>query len=168
MLRTIWEDVRREFGYGNIVSRLIIINASIFVIINIVGIILFAVNGAKPSPVFDKVVELFSMPANWKLALTHPWAIFTHMFLHTAFKHILFNMLFLYWFGRIVGDFIGYHRILPVYLMGGLVGMVFFMLSANLLDYSGRYALGASAAVMAITTAAGTITPNYIMTAFYR
>lgn len=91
--------------------------------------------------------------------------MFTSMFLHEGFWHLLWNMLFLYWFGRIVGDFIGDQRILPLYLLGGLTGAVVFFISANLLPYGmgGRFALGASAGVMAIVVAAGTISPDYIM-----
>jgi hypothetical protein len=75
-------------------------------------------------------------------------------------------MVFLYWFGRIVGDFLGNRRVFPIYFWGGIAGVLFFFLSANLLPYSGgveRFALGASGGVMAIVVAAGVIAPDYIM-----
>jgi len=78
----------------------------------------------------------------------------------------LWNMLFLYWFGRIVGDLIGDHRILPLYIMGGLTGALAFFLSANAIGYGGGstvYALGASGAVMALVTSAGVLAPDYRM-----
>ena len=70
----------------------------------------------------------------------------------------------MYWFGRIVGDFIGNRRILPLYLLGGILGNLLYFASINLLPYGGggvHYALGASAAVVAITVAAGVIAPDY-------
>lgn len=161
MVQSIWEDVKRAFTHGNSVSRLVVVNAVVFVGINLVNILLFIINGARPHPFFASLVEWLSLHREPWLILTRPWGIFTHMFLHTGFFHILFNMLYLFWFGRIVGDFIGDRRILPLYLMGGLAGAIIFVLSANTLPNIGMYALGASAAVMAVVTAAGAIAPEY-------
>ncbi|MBK7474974.1 MAG: rhomboid family intramembrane serine protease [Haliscomenobacter sp.] len=163
MFQSIWDDVKREFSHGNMVSRLIIVNSGFFVAIHIVRLVLFLANGAKPDPLFYTIVEYLSINASGWLVLTRPWTVFSHMFLHVDFLHILANMLYLYWFGRIVGDFIGNQRILPMYLMGGLAGALIYFLSANFLGFKGHYALGASAAVMAIVTAAGAIAPDYIM-----
>ena len=88
------------------------------------------------------------------------------MFLHKGFWHILWNMLLLYWFGRIVGDFIGNQRVLPIYLLGGLAGALIFFIAYNFTPL-GRgqevFALGASAAVMAMVVAAGVLSPDFIM-----
>lgn len=145
------------------VTRIIIINVSVFVLVNIIKLALFIGNGGTLPPFYDEFVHFFCMGADWKFFLTHPWGIFTSMFLHEGFWHILWNMLFLYWFGRIVGDFIGNQRILPIYVLGGLVGALFFFISVNLLPYRADFALGASAGVMAIVVASGTISPNYVM-----
>lgn len=166
MFQSIWEDVKREFSYGNMVTRIIIINVAVFVSIHLVNLILYVSNGGTPSPYFDKMVNFLSMSSDWKFVLTHPWGIITHMFLHVGFWHILWNMLFLYWFGRIVGDFIGNQRVLPIYLLGGLAGAAIYFLTANIMPYGSmgaRFALGASGAVMAIVVAAGVIAPDYIM-----
>ncbi len=165
MLQSIWDDAKRELNRGNMITQLIIINVAVFVAINLVNIILFIAGGGKPSPLYQDILHFFCMSSDWKFFLTHPWGLFTSMFLHEGFWHILWNMLFLYWFGRIVGDFIGDQRILPLYLLGGIAGAVLFFISANLLPYGagGRFALGASAGVMAIVVAAGTISPDYIM-----
>lgn len=163
MVGSIWRDVRTEFRHGNMVSRLIIINAAVFVVINILRIVLFGMNGARPNPLFDSIVEYLSVNSDGWLILYRPWTLLTHMFLHVDFFHILANMIFLYWFGRIVGDFIGNQRILPMYLMGGAFGVAVYFVVANLLGQGGNYALGASAAVMALVAAAGTIAPDYIM-----
>lgn len=168
MFQSIWDDLKREFGYGNMVTRIIIINVAVFVVIHLVNFGLFLYYGGAPEksyPVFQKFVHFFCMSSDWKYLLTHPWGLFTSMFLHEGFWHILWNMLFLYWFGRIVGDFIGNQRVLPIYLLGGLAGAVIFFFSANLLNYgeNGVFALGASAGVMAIVVAAGAISPDYVM-----
>ena len=166
MLASIWEDVKREFSYGNMVTRLIIINLVFFVLINLVKILMYVYGGGVLPDSYETVLHFFCISSDWKHDLLHPWTVFTSMFLHEGFWHILWNMLFLYWFGRIVGDFIGNHRVFPIYLLGGLTGALIFFLSANFLPYGGeatRYALGASAGVMAIVVAAGVISPDYIM-----
>jgi membrane associated rhomboid family serine protease len=165
MFESIWNDVKREFNHGNMVTRIIIINVAIFVAVNIFKLVLFVSNGGQLPGIYDTVVHFFCMSSDWKFLLTHPWGIITSMFLHEGFWHILWNMLFMYWFGRIVGDFIGNQRILPIYLLGGIAGAILFFVSANLLPNMGigRYALGASAGVMAIVVAAGAISPDYVM-----
>ncbi len=166
MLRSILDDVKREFSYGNMVTRIIIVNVAVFVLVHVVNIVLFFANGGTPSPMFREFLHFFSMSSDWRHIVTHPWVIITSMFLHEGFFHILFNMLFMYWFGRIVADFIGNQRILPIYLLGGIAGGILYFVSANLLPYGeqgARYALGASAGVMAIVVAAGAIAPEYIM-----
>lgn len=164
MLQSIWDDVKREFNVGNMVTRIIIINVVVFVAINFLWIIFRVTHAWETPDIYYTIRNFFILSADWKHNLTHPWAIITHAFFHEGFWHILWNMLFMYWFGRIVGDFIGNQRILPIYLLGGIVGGVTYFLSVNLLPYDGGvYAYGASGAVMAIVVAAGTISPDYIM-----
>ncbi len=165
MLQSIWEDVKREFSYGNMVTRIIIINVVIFVAVNLVNVVL-KISGVWQSPTsFADFIKLFSLSSDGWFVLIHPWVIFTYMFLHVDFWHILWNMLYLYWFGRIVGDFIGNQRVLPIYLLGGLAGALLFYITANFIPYTSGIAtaLGASAAVMALVVAAGAIAPDYIV-----
>lgn len=163
MLNSIWEDVKREYSFGNMITRLVIVNTAIFILINLVGVILTLLKGYDNNTHFQDIIHFLSISTDAWHDLTHPWAILTHMFLHEGFFHFLFNMLFLYWFGRIVQDFIGNHRILPIYLMGGLFGAIAFFISIYFMQGPGIFAHGASAAVMAFVVAAGTLAPEYSM-----
>jgi len=148
------------------VTRIIIINVAVFVLVNVLKIFLYLFNSGEVPSFFWDVIHFFSMSSDWMHILTHPWVIITSMFLHEGFWHILWNMLFMYWFGRIVGDFIGNQRVLPIYLLGGIAGGILYFISANIGPLSGegaRYALGASAGVMAIVAASGAIAPDYVM-----
>lgn len=160
MFQSIWDDVKREFQYGNMVTRLIIVNAIVFIFINIVKLILRFPDPLNPIP-YDTFLHFFSMPASITHLLTHPWALITSAFLHQDFPHLLWNMLAFYWFGRVVGDLLGNHRILPLYLLGGITGNLVFFFVANVLNI-GSYALGASAAVTAMLACAALVAPNYI------
>jgi hypothetical protein len=69
-------------------------------------------------------------------------------------------MLMLYWFGRIIGDLVGDHRILPLYLLSGLTGNLAYFIYANVLSPSPSIAYGASGAVMGIVIAAAVLAPE--------
>ncbi len=167
MFQSMWEDIKREFSYGNTVTRLIIVNIAFFVGINALKIILNLANGLEPSELYITIQRGLMISTDWWHNLTKPWVIFTHMFMHIGFFHILWNMLLLYWFGRIVGDFLGNQRVLPLYLLAGLAGALAFFALYNLfpgLKVAGpQYALGASAAVMGIIVAAAVTSPDYVM-----
>ena len=165
MVTSIWEDVKREFSSGNMITRLIIVNIAVFVVVNLVKVG-FAVSSAGAPPHengFDDFLHLFCMSSDGMFTLTHPWVPFTSMFLHEGFWHILWNMLFLYWFGKIVGGVIGDHHVLPLYLLSGLAGGVAFYLSDTLIYNDTNFALGASGAVNGVILASAVIAPDYIM-----
>ena len=165
MFKSIWEDIKREFSYGNMVTRLVIINVMVFIVVNLVWVVLQIANGYKTSAFYSEFLSFFAMSSHWLDVLIHPWSIITSMFLHEGFFHLLFNMLMLYWFGRIVGDLLGDHRILPLYLLAGLAGNVVYFITANLiLPYApGSIAYGASGAVMGIVLAAAVLAPEMEM-----
>ncbi len=160
MFQSIWDDVKREFQYGNMVTQLIIANCTVFILVNIIKLVLKIPNSLDPIP-YDTFLHFFSMPQSGSFLLTHPWTLITSTFLHQDFSHILWNMLAFYWFGRVVGDLLGNHRILPLYLLGGIMGNVVFFIVANTLNI-GSFALGASAAVTAMLACAALVAPDYI------
>jgi len=167
MLTSILDDVKRQFSSGGMVTRLIIINVIAFVVINLVHLVFnLPGNDGSGSATYLEILHFFCMSSDAWHILTHPWVLITSIFLHEGFMHILFNMLFLYWFGQIVVNLIGDHRILPLYILGGIAGGIIYFLTANLLPYGAdtvTYALGASAGVMAIVVAAGMLAPEYQM-----
>ncbi len=163
MFESIWKDISYQVQQGTMITRLIAINVGVFILINVVHVLFFLLDGSNYTPeLYDQLVHLLSAPSRPEKLIMQPWSIITHMFLHTAFFHLLFNMLYLYWFGQIYGDLIGDRFILPTYIFSGIVGMLFFMLSSFLFfDGALQYALGASAAVLGITIAAAMIAPDY-------
>ncbi|MEN9612506.1 MAG: hypothetical protein RLZZ628_3320 [Bacteroidota bacterium] len=163
MFRSIWEDVKREFSQGNMVTRLIIINGAVWVFINIMKIFL-STPGADPKSAYNAVLHFFCFSSNIWHDLKYPWVLLTAGFLHEDFGHILWNMLGLYWFGRIVGDLLGNRRILPIYILGTITGLIVYFFVRNFSPYLAgmpSYAMGASAATMAMTAAAATVAPDY-------
>ena len=88
------------------------------------------------------------------------------MFLHTDFLHLLFNMLWLYWFGRIAMEFFNGRRLAGIYISGGIAGALTYMLAYNLFPYfrnreTVAFLMGASASVMAIVFAVSFYRKDY-------
>jgi len=94
------------------------------------------------------------------------WTLVTYMFLHFNFLHILFNVLWLYWMGKIFLFYFDEKKLLGVYLLGGLFGGLFFVLAYNFFPaftevLGFAQLLGASASVLAIIAAVATYAPNH-------
>lgn len=170
MLQSIWDDVRREFSFGNMINRIIIVNVAVFLAINIIHVILKLIYGvANPTPpAYYQFFHFIAGSHDWLHSLTRPWTLITHMFVHEGFFHLLWNMLYLFWFGRIFGDLLGDRRVLPLYILGGLAGFLAYFLAYNLTDLGEgvSYIVGASGSIFAILVAAGIFAPDYSIRLF--
>ena len=159
----IWDEIKLIFRNGSNLTRLIYINIAVFVLITIIAVIGFLL---KNQEISGKALDFFSVPASLNALLTRPWTLITYMFTHKDIWHILFNMLWLYWFGRIFLEYLDERKLVAVYLLGGLSGALVYILSFNIFPaFTGvvadSVAIGASASVMAIVIAIATYVPDY-------
>ncbi len=164
MLNSLLNDVKQQYRYGGMITRLIIINIAVFVLINILALLFTLFSGFSGPRGVESVMRFFSLePGLWH-QLTHPWVFITNMFLHIGLWHLLFNMLMLYWFGRIVENLLGSKHVLAIYLLSGLAGgLVYLIVGSFIPELHNTYAYGASAAVMGVVVAAATLTPDSFM-----
>lgn len=164
MFRSIFDDIRYQFQSGNTITRLIIVNVAVFLALMLVQLIFTLGSGFNPQHgTFGEGVSYLFLSEDLLWDAKHPWTIITYMFTHVGFFHILFNMMVLYWFGRIAGDLLGDHRMLGLYVYSGLAGALIYLLTAPLIYHGGSNLHGASAAVMGIVAAAGITAPDYQM-----
>ena len=157
------DEIRNFFTRGSILARLIGINLAIFVLVSFIRVIFFLTDA--PSA-YDSIIHWFGVPSNPETLLARPWTLISYMFLHFDIFHIFFNMLILYIGGRLFRDFLGEDRLTGTYIIGGLIGALFFILSYNFFPVFQQIkavsvAIGASAAVLAIFVAVATYMPNY-------
>lgn len=162
----IFDNLRRFFREGSSLAILISINICIWVIIQIIRVFLFLYNEPDSSVAMTQLFSFLAIPASIPKLLTMPWTLLTYMFFHIDIWHILFNMLWLYWFGKIFLDYLSGKRLLHVYLLGGISGGLLYVLTFNIfpvfsLMLPKSYALGASASVMAVVAAISFYVPNY-------
>jgi membrane associated rhomboid family serine protease len=159
----------------NILSRLILINLIVFVLVNLVSLILwlFGINsGIQTQFGISPIAYWFAAPSNPGLLIQKPWTIFTYMILHEDFFHILMNMIMLYFGGRIFMEYLNERKLLSTYIGGGLFGGLLYVISFNyfpVFQESVKYsvALGASASVLAIFIAIASYVPNYYVNLFF-
>ena len=88
----------------------------------------------------------------------HLYQLVTYMFMHADVLHLLFNMLWLYWFGQLFLYLFSEKHFRGVYLLGGLCGAALYILAYNVFPYfsasvQGALLIGASASVLAIAVA---------------
>jgi membrane associated rhomboid family serine protease len=164
----IFDDIRLTFRKGNNLTKLIYINVAVFILITIVAVIGFLLNN---NIISEKTLELLSVPASLKVLLVRPWTLITYMFTHKDIWHILFNMLWLYWFGRIFLEYLDERKLVAVYLLGGICGALVYIISFNVFPaftsvVADSAAIGASASVMAIVVAIAVYVPDYTVQIF--
>jgi len=159
---SIGQEIIESFKKGNVLTRFIYLNISVFLIFALIHLIEYLLLGNTDS-IWS---NYFSVPSNLSVLVSQPWSPLTYMFLHTNFLHILFNMLWLYWFGKIFLERLSSSNFVSVYILGGLVGALFYILAFNSFSVFqpmalNSYALGASASVMAIVFAITFLIPEY-------
>jgi len=153
----------------NTVNQLILINVIVFVVLGIFNVILTL---AGQEWVFDMIYSQFALPSSFHSFLLKPWTLITTFFNHSFERlfHIVSNMLFLYWFGKIIGEYIGSKKVLSLYILGGLSGSILFLLMFNIMPYykasSPVFLVGASSSVFAIMVASATLLPEYELRLF--
>jgi membrane associated rhomboid family serine protease len=155
----IWDDIKMTFKHGSVITRIIYVNLAIFLMVRIVYVFFFLFK------VDYDLLQWLALPASVPTLLTRPWTLVTYMFLHFDFLHILFNLLWLYWFGKIFLNYFEEQKLLGTYLLGGLMGGLVYVLAFNFIPAFEEAAvnsilLGASASILAIVVSVAFYVPN--------
>lgn len=93
-----------------IIFLLILLNFFIFFFVRVNEVLLFSPSDIKNPDAFAFLKIFFSM------------------FLHGSIFHLVFNMVFLYVFGKSVEEKIGHLRLILLYLIGGIFSLLFYVL----------------------------------------
>ncbi len=157
-MNEIWTELKDSYKEGSYVTRIIYLLVVVFFLTRLSHIL--------PQLGIQTTLEVWlALPSDIYKLLFRFWTPFTYMFLHAEVPHFFFNVLGLYWFGRFFVSFFSERQFLSVYLLGGLMGALFFILGFNYIPlYYKHYAnvplLGASASIMALLFAVTVFTPK--------
>ena len=155
------DNLKREFGTANMLNKLIYINVFSFLVLNISSVIfsLLLID-------ISSIKELLMLPSSTEEVIKKPWSLISYMFIHDNFIHLLFNLIWLHFGGKLFLQYLNQKQLLYTYVLGGLFGGILFIIAFNnlpaLIPYSeNAKALGASASVLAIFFAIATYIPNF-------
>lgn len=150
---------------GNAFMWLIAINVIFFLVLLTIKVAI-SVNDRSDAAFYTQVANWFQLPASLAGLAKKPWTFFSYMFSDVELLRALGNMLWLSAFGNVLQNLTGNKKLVPVYLYGGFVGALFFIIAGYLIPsnkviISSLGLLGANASVMAVAVAATMISPGY-------
>lgn len=153
------DEIKDTYKNGNLLIKLIFINSAVFVLFKMVFLFYFFTERTA----FFPISEWMAMPSSPMALLYKPWTLITYMFYHEEILHFLFNMLNLYWFGKIFLLYFDEKKLVSVYLIGGVAGGLLYFALYNVFPATFHPAIlmGASASIIAIMTAAAIYAPNF-------
>ncbi len=159
---SIWDEIKGSFKHGTALTQLMYINGAVFLIIKIVEVIgvLSSSPGLAPA-----VISNLAVPASTGALALKPWTPVTYMFTHQGFIHLLFNLMWLWWFGKIFLAYLDQRKLVALYVMGGLAGALLYIIVFNVFPafasaVNVSIALGASASVMALVIGTAVYLPD--------
>ncbi len=134
--------IRYNFARLNIAEKLIAITVLIFIL-----------DGLSKALLAGSFSDWFHLPKDLMEFFGQPWSLVTYAFFHGGLGHIFWNMLMLYFTGRIFLNLFDNTRFFNVYFLGVIVGGIVFLASYNLfpaLVQTNTALIGASAGVTAV------------------
>lgn len=108
---------------------------------------------------FD-ILNVLGMSGDAGMLIRRAWTPMTYMFTQRDFLHILFNMLWLWWFGDLLTATQSCRRIFAIYLAAGLSGALVFFLATLTGFFNSSLLIGSSASVLGMMAAAAVISPD--------
>ena len=153
------DGIWRKYLKGSMLVRIILINILLFLLLRFVALLALFL-----SIDVQAILDWLELPSNLAMLVRRPWTLLSYMFTHYNLWHILFNMLWLYWLGRIFMEFFSPKQLTGLYLLGGWGGAALFLLTCNLVPQLvpfDHFLIGSSASVLAIIVATAFYVPDY-------
>ncbi|MEH6779634.1 rhomboid family intramembrane serine protease [Maribacter arcticus] len=148
-------DLKYQFSRLNIAEKLIAINVLVFIVNALVPVLL-----GIPK---NSIVQWFELPNDIVDVAFQPWSIVTYSFFHGGIGHLFWNMLMIYFVGKIFLNLFDTKRFLNVYILGVILGGLFFVIGYNIFPVffnTNAYLIGASAGASAVLIFVCTYLPN--------
>ncbi|MEI6754201.1 MAG: rhomboid family intramembrane serine protease [Paludibacter sp.] len=160
---TFFENLKRIFRNGDSLIKLIYLNSAIFLVVKLIDILFLLFNSSG-----SFISSYLAVPSNLPMLAIRFWTPLSYMFYHEDVLHILFNMIALYWFGKLFLMYFSEKQLVGLYLFGGINGALFYLLAYNIFPFyasmlHGSFLLGASGSIMAVMLAVAFRSPNLEM-----
>jgi len=154
----IWDNIKYKYATLSIAEKIILINVICFVIPMLLNVFFFLFNISSSA-----YMSFLQLSPNLSTFITRPWTLVTYSFIHNGFFHLLWNMVLLFYAGRLFLNLFPDRILINNYFLGVIAGGVIFITSYALFPvFQGTYPpmIGASAGVMAVFIFICTYTPD--------
>ncbi|MEC7262090.1 MAG: rhomboid family intramembrane serine protease [Bacteroidota bacterium] len=134
------------------------------------NVLVFLLDGLSKALMGYSISMWFQLPKDFLEFIGQPWSLITYSFFHAGFAHIFWNMIMLYFAGRIFLNLFDSKKFINVYFLGVIVGGLVFLLSYNVfptLLHTNTALIGASAGVTAVLIFVCTYIPNQEVRVFF-
>ena len=155
-------NLKYQYARLNIAEKLIVINVAVYILNALITFLMGLPNYA--------IVQWFELPKDFFDFLKQPWSIVTYSFFHGGIWHLFWNMILLYFSGRIFLNLFGPRKFINVYFLGVMLGGMTFLLSYNIFPaFMGVQTalIGASAGVTAVLIFICAYIPNQEVRLFF-
>jgi membrane associated rhomboid family serine protease len=132
---------------GNITKALIAVNVAVFLLIF-----------SMPDELLGQTFALLNFPGD---GMFEVWRWLTSLFLHANASHLFFNMIALYFFGRVVEEEVDSRHFVLIYFLSGLAGNAAYGLTSTM------PAVGASGCIFGVMGAAMLLKPKEMIRLYF-
>lgn len=91
------------------------------------NVIVFELVFSMPEELMKQTFDLFAFSSPYFFQI---WRLFTSLFMHASASHLFFNMLGLYFFGKVLEDEIKPKDFVLIYFLSGIVGSIVYGLTS--------------------------------------
>lgn len=149
----------RYFGGSKVLAWIIVTEVTVWLAVTILGILANAMHFISPAE------EWLTLPSLMQVFITRPWTLLTYIAVHFEVLHMLVNVLWLYWFGRLLLVTLADRHLIFSFIGGGIAGGIVFLLAAAM-GYGSGWLCGCSAAVIAVMCVAAIRIPDHPVNLF--
>ena len=150
--------LRYKLATFSVSEKIILVNVLCFIFPMLLNTFLFLLNIRSGG-----YMNWIQLSPKFETFVTRPWTIISYSFIHSGFFHLLWNMILLFFSGRLLLNLFPNRVFVNNYFLGIIAGGLIFILSYALFPvFKGSYPpmIGASAGVMAVFIFICTYTPN--------
>ncbi|MDR3093421.1 MAG: rhomboid family intramembrane serine protease [Bacteroidales bacterium] len=168
MNNTFIKETKALFKASDVVVQLIAVNVAVFAVYHLIHLFFFLFAADD----HFLLMTWLAAPADLSALALRPWTVISYMFFHQDLLHLLFNMLWLFWFGKIFRVYFDKNLLFNVFILGGLAGVFFYIASYNLFPVfsAEKYfstIIGGSASVLAVVLGVSCYAPHYKINLFF-
>lgn len=166
---TFIEDLKNQYRHGGMTIRLIFLNAAVFLFIQLLQVFSRLIGGEVELFTGSFLANVFTLSTDLNEFILRPWGLITSIFAHFTIWHMVMNMLFLYFSGKMFESLFDQKRLWYTYLLGGVAGGLLEIVAHLIfpaLQGESVVIVGASGSIMAIFSAMAFHRPNIMVNLF--